>query len=292
MAFKIVNGKLVKVDINQVIAASGGSQTNVTGTLGNITTSPTAPKITSTPQKITLGSSAPKVAAPVVPTISAGSNVQQAIQQQASSPVLSPLSQSLSDLNVTQQQLFNFTSGLGAPAAPPLSTSTATAAGSSASGLPQHLQNVQAQQGSAFTGTLGLGKPQQVTDVRDFAVPSLAGEIVTGGQLRQQNFFKTLNNPRTVGEFEALGALPSIQAAKDAFFRGEDVPIAFIRFMLNQGLITEDDVFGLDLDASGAGFGGGGGGGTSFGPRTVTQFPGGRVPGARFLSLGLTNWRI
>lgn len=84
MAFKIVNGKLVQItsqsDFGTPEQKAAGQQ--ITGTLGNITTS-TAPKITSTPQKITLGSSAPTVAAPVVPTISAGSNTQQAIDAQA-----------------------------------------------------------------------------------------------------------------------------------------------------------------------------------------------------------------
>ena len=302
MAFKIVNGKLVRItsqsDFGTPAQKAAGQR--ITGTLGNITTS-TAPRTTSTPQKITLGSSAPTVAAPVVPTISAGSNVQQAIQQQA-----------------TQNQIASTISGFQAANAPPSlpfgpplpptpfrTTDSTTTPVVSFTGAPaQEAQisaasltganNVQVAEPVAPRGTLGLGLPRRVTDRTQLAVPSLAGEIVTGAQLREQNRLKTLNNPRTVGEFEALGLLPQIQAMRDAFFRGEPVNDVWIRFMLNQGLITEDDLFGLDLDAGGVGFGGGGGGGggTSLGPRTQTQFPGDRVPGRSFSSMGLGNWRI
>ena len=293
MAFKIVNGKLVKITSQSDFGtpAQKAAGRKITGTLGNITRSPAPPTRTSTPQKITFGSgdsggsgskSGPGVASPVVPLISAGSNTQQTITANTISgfqlanqqPAAAPLQESA---------IFQSPANEGPQAAPSLDFDPRLLqAGRGTNRAPEPI---------VPTGTLGLGKPRRVSDVRDFAVPSMAGEIVSGAQLREQNRLKTLNNPRTVGEFEAIGGLPSIQNAINAFMNGEEVNIAFIRFALNQGLLTEDDLFGLDLDASGAGTGSGGGG-TSLGPRTQTQFPGGRVPGASFFSMGLTNWRI
>ena len=145
--------------------------------------------------------------------------------------------------------------------------------------------------GTPPLGTLGLGKPQQITDRTQFSVPSRVGEIVTGGELRQQNFLKTLNNPRTLGEFEYIGALPSIQAALAAYLRGEDVNPAFVRFFFNQGLVTADADGQLTLTSDGQGT-------LDAGRTTLVNraplFSGepGRFSGTRGASLGLTNWRI
>lgn len=143
------------------------------------------------------------------------------------------------------------------------------------------------------TGTLGLGAPP-ATGTSFGQGPN---QIVTGQDLR----FRTLNNPRTIGEFIAVGALPNLQAWRDALERGEEIPDVVKRFFLNQGVIEEDefgisfpldDLGGYGLGGSGPSYGYGGGGGGGGGGGYYTQYPGGRYPGASNISIGLVNWRI
>ena len=301
MAFKIVNGKLVKITSQSDFGTPEQKRRGrrITGTLGNITRSPARPRRTSTPQEITRGPG-PSIPAPIVPTISAGGNVQQAIAAQAPqtgggglailpqalpgailglAPALGQgLESAFSSFGQSALTRSEFTLTPPSQTAP---TSTATARGSAVSGLQQNLLNTQAQRGSAATGTLGLGLPRTVTDRTQLAVPALGGQIVTGGQLSQQNFFKTLNNPRTLGEFEHIGAGPQLQAIYNAYLNGERIDPVFLRFFWNQGLLeqAEDGSFSVSSAGNAAialsGFG-----------------DGSRPPRFASSGLGLVNWRI
>jgi hypothetical protein len=296
MAFKIVNGKLVLItdqsDFGTPEQKAAGKK--ITGTLGNITKSPTAPTITPTPQQITLGSAAPAVAPPPAPTIQAGGNLQQILPQQTGGQgaLLSPVAPppppitNLQPLRPTtlgfQPLLRPLSAGPAFDAPPTLATPrpVATAIQNLFGNPPPQRRP---DQGDNLTATI------EAQEAREAQVFNANQRFFSASELAR---FQTLGNPRTVGEFEAVGGLPTIQAAIQAFLRGEEVNTAFIRFAINQGLI-EEDIFGLDLDAAGAGAGGvGSGGGTSRGPRTRTQLPGSRVPGRSFVSGGLINWRI
>lgn len=311
MAFKIVNGKLVQItsqsDFGTPAQKAAGQQ--ITGTLGNITKSPSVPKKTSTPQKITFGSgdsgskSGPGLAAPAVPLISAGSNVQQTIAAntisafqaanqpfQAPAPALGPAAQVgqffESAIGTAAKTFLSPSPAPAIPSAPAALSPTAqgpATPGSAVSGLQQHLQNVQAQQGSVVTGTLGLGQPTTGTGTTFGQGPN---QIVTMQDLR----FRTLGNPVTLGQFQALGAGEQINALLTAFLSGEKIDPVFLRFLWNQGRLEADpfnpgqfqlSAAGNGAASQGVGSHGGSGGGSSGG---TPRFAGS--------GLGLTNWRI
>ena len=310
MAFKIVNGKLVRItsqaDFGTPAQKKAGRR--ITGTLGVIseTRAPARrieevfrpPKPSARPsgpiQRGTLPAPSPppapsKTAAPMMlapPTAAAPVNqlVSPFTGRQPSATTPPP-----SNIFPASETLLGSFQGIGpSPVLPALPFADP---GVRQGDFLRGLTSAQLGGATAPTGTLGLGKPQQITDRTQFSVPSRVGEIVTGGELRQQNFLKTLNNPRTLGEVEYIGALPSIQAALAAYLRGEDVNPAFVRFFFNQGLVTADADGQLTLTSDGQGT-------LDAGRITLVNraplFSGepGRFSGTRGASLGLTNWRI
>lgn len=111
----------------------------------------------------------------------------------------------------------------------------------------------------------------------------------------------------SIGELPLTGEQPIPLGARQALvaFRGGRVLEPWIETLIALGFIEEvgEGDFQLtdaglqltDADLIPFGDGVGDGGGNirpGFPPRTVTQLPGGRTPGARAISLGLTNWRI
>ena len=309
MAFKIVNGKLVRItsqaDFGTPAQKKAGRR--ITGTLGVISETraparrieevfrPPKPsarpsaRITTGPGPIREQDVGPRAreafnagTLSAATGISAGGNVARMI---AAQPAPAPPS---NIFPASETLLASFQGIVPSPILPALPFADP---GVRQGEFLRGLTSAQLGGATAPTGTLGLGKPQQITDRTQFSVPSRVGEIVTGGELRQQNFLKTLNNPRTLGEFEYIGALPSIQAALAAYLRGEDVNPAFVRFFFNQGLVTADADGQLTLTSDGQGT-------LDAGRTTLVNraplFSGepGRFSGTRGASLGLTNWRI
>jgi len=111
----------------------------------------------------------------------------------------------------------------------------------------------------------------------------------------------------SIGELPLTGEQPIPLGARQALvaLRGGQVLEPWIETLIALGFIEEVgegdfqltdaglELTDADLIPFGGAFGGDGGNPRpGFPPRTVTQFPGGRTPGARAISLGLTNWRI
>ena len=315
--FKIVNGVLKRVDINQQIAAAGGVQTRFTGTLGTITKSPSRPKRTSTPQKITSGGDAPRIAAPVVPTISAGSNVQQAIEAQAAqnAPVVSFTGAN----NVAQFE----TPTVAFTGAPALESPTSTAGVSPVAftALQQAIANLPAGQPSfGLQGALpSLFAP--VIEANNFAVfnpfagtgPGATFQQPTGESIPAGGGFAgNLTDPasrdalRTMAGVGAVKTFAAIEAGNapawitdaqvqswiDIFgFEGsvEDIALSLgYRFNPDTGLWER-----LDEIKVGGSSGGRSSAGTARVPTRSTRGSGSAGTSRPFVnSMGLTNWNI
>jgi hypothetical protein len=321
MAFKIVNGKLVLItdqsDFGTPEQKAAGK--TITGTLGNITKSPTAPTITSTPQQITLGSAAPAVAPPPAPVIQAGGNTQQVIQQQQTttlppltnpfvgSPLVNLTGAPMQQVAPLQTPVVSFTGApmLEAPAPVPIQQPRSIAEALSM-GAPGSLRffagGSQAadartsatqlappavpQQESAAAGTLGAAGGGFAGDLSDPASQEALRQL--GGRGAIQTFENIIagNSPAWITPAQVQFWIDTFDDIEGSV---EDVATALgYRFNSDTGLWERLDPIEV---------GGSGGGRTSAGtarvPRRSTRGPGGTSRGSGgFTSGGLINWRI